>query len=422
MMSWFAQRLQPPVAAPVTTRDLPLEGLRGVCAALVVYAHLFLPIRVLDPAWSPSPRFSWFNLGYAAVLFFFVLSGYVIGLVTTTPATGPEIGRYVRHRAGRLLPLNTVAVIVCALLLAGPTWQVVTGNFLLLQNDETYPLLGGIPVLENNPNLWSLNYEVVFYLGFIALWWRRPQVGWILGLLLALVIAHAAGLPVPRLFARYACGGLFWLTGLIVAWLTPPVGPEDRSTAWPAASLIAYAIWTFAPLRTALLELHVFNWVWPGPTPVSPHRADFLPAALWLLLAVTGRAPRLQRIAGGLCVALALAGAASRLWVREWREVDTVAALALAAGGFLFHRPFSLRPLAWLAPLGTVSFGLYIIAAPLQLGQRALFPGFAGSGLTFAVRLVAVVLVVAGAAWLLEQRIAPPLGRWIRRLGGAAAP
>jgi hypothetical protein len=63
-----------------------------------------------------------------------------------------------------------------------------------------------------------------------------------------------------------------------------------------------------------------------------------------------------------------------------------------------------------------------LIAAPLQLGQRALFPGFAGSGLTFAVRLVAVVLVVAGAAWLLERRIAPPLGRWIRRLGGAAAP
>jgi peptidoglycan/LPS O-acetylase OafA/YrhL len=183
--------------------------------------------------------------------------------------------------------------------------------------------------------------------------------------------------------------------------------------------LIAYAIWTFAPLRTALLQLHLFNWVWPGPTPVSPHRCDFLPACFWLLLAITGRAPRMQRVVGWLCLTLAVAGAASRVWVGEWREADTVAALALAAGVVLFRRPCSLRPMAWLAPLGTISFGLYIIAAPLQLGQRALFPGFAGSGLTFSVRLVVVVAVVTGAAWLLERRLAPPFGRWIRRLGAS---
>ena len=420
MMSWLSQRLHPPAPSPAPARDLALEGMRGLCAALVVYAHLFLPIRVLDPAWSPSPRFSWFNLGYAAVLFFFVLSGYVIGLVTTEPATGPGIRRYVLHRAARLLPLNTVAVLVCGLLLAWPAWKTVTGNLLLLQNDEAYPLLGGFSVLEDNPNLWSLNYEAVFYLGFVVLWWRRSHVRWVLALLLVLVIAHAVGLPVARVFARYACGSLFWVAGLMVAWLTPPRETKEVRTAWPAAGLIAYAIWTFAPLRTVLLQLHLFNWVWPGPTPVSPHRCDFLPACVWLLLALSGRAPRLQRSFGWICCAFAVAGAVSRVWVGEWREVDPVAAVALVAAGAMLHRPCSLRPMEWLAPLGAVSFGLYIIAAPLQLGQRALFPAFAGSGLTFSVRLVAVVAVVAGAAWVLERRIAPPIGRWIRRLGAPA--
>ena len=92
MSSRLLQPLRPPPAPPAAERDLALEGLRGMCAVLVFYAHLFLPNRVLDPRWTPSPRFEWFDLGYAAVLMFFVLSGYVIGLVTTQPASAPASG------------------------------------------------------------------------------------------------------------------------------------------------------------------------------------------------------------------------------------------------------------------------------------------------------------------------------------------
>ncbi|MBC7367394.1 MAG: hypothetical protein H7343_11395 [Undibacterium sp.] len=79
------------------------------------------------------------------------------------------------------------------------------------------------------------------------------------------------------------------------------------------------------------------------------------------------------------------------------------------------HRDFSVRLLQRVAPLGAVSFAFYVVAGPLQLGQRALFPDFSGSGLAFIVRLVGAVAAVALTVWLLERHICPPLTAALRR-------
>lgn len=407
-------RLHPPSAPRPTERDTALEGLRGSCALLVFVAHLVLPFRVLDPTWSPPGRFMWLNLGYPAVLMFFVLSGYVIGLVTTGPATSASVRHYLINRAARLVPVNTVVVLVCGLLLTSVDFRTVLGNVLFLQNYDPYPVVGSIAVLENNPNLWSLNYELVYYLGFIVLWVWAPSAGLVAGGLALVIGAHVAGLPVPLVAARYACGAFYWLAGLYVAW-AGVAAPTPRASKWPAAALLAYAIWTFAPLRGACIHWSLGAWLWAPPTPVSPHRLDFLPAGILLLLTITGRAPAWHRPVTIMCLALGAAGLAMRALMQDWSESDTLALIALAAAIGLLRRNVSLQPLRWLAPLGSVSYGLYAIAAPLQLGQRALFPGFSGSWLTYTGRLVGVVALVAGATWLLERRIAPPISRWIRR-------
>ncbi|MEO6873700.1 MAG: acyltransferase [Opitutaceae bacterium] len=414
MSHWLGPRLQPPTGATPLPRDLALEGARGVCAGLVLFAHLFLWIPYLDPVWAPSPRLSWISLGLPAVLFFFVLSGYVIGLVTTGPATGAAIRNYLRHRAGRLIPLNTLAVGLSALLLVHPVWKAVMGNLVFLQNNEPYPVLGVFPLLDNNPNLWSLNYEVVFYLGFILVWLFPVRAGALLAGLFLLIVAHALGLPISRMVARYACGAFFWLAGLMVAWRTSPAERSGQQSNWPSAALFAYVLWVFAPLRTVCVHWYWVNWAWPGPIPVSPHRLDFIPACTWLLLVVTGRAPQAQRWFGRICVTLAVLGLAGRIWSGDWREVDTVATLVLVIAVALLQRSFSLRPLERLAPLGAVSFGLYIIATPLQLAQRAILPEFSGTPLTFTVRLIALLMVTTATVWLLERKIAPPLARLIR--------
>lgn len=399
--------LRPPPASGRPERDLALEGLRGLCAGAVFYAHAFAPTAALDPAWAPPAQFWWFNVGYAAVLMFFVLSGYVIGLTTTQPATRESMGRYLSHRALRLVPVNTVAVLLAWAVLPVLSARLIVGHLFFLQNGEPYP--GGllIDLLPTNPNLWSLNYEVVYYLAFLALWRWAPRAGWVwLGL--AVLSFVSAGLPSFAVISHYACGGLYWLGGLAIAWQLAPAG-ESRRGAWPAAMLGAYAIWTVGPLREIIGRIHAYPLM--AITPAAPHRLDFLPAALWLLLAVTGRGPVLQRRLGWFCLGWTVLGLGVRMTGDGISSSVVLGALAVVGAWLLRNWSPGPAALARCATLGTISFGLYAVAIPLQFAQRAIFPWFGGSALTFAVRLAGLLVLALGLAWILDRRVQP----WLRR-------
>lgn len=404
-----------PSQAPVPLgRDLPLDGLRGLCAALVFYAHAFAPATALDPRWAPPKLFWWFNLGYAAVMMFFVLSGYVIGLTTPGPASGPAIRRYLSRRALRLLPVNTVAVLLAWVLRPANDGGTVLANLLFLQNSVSYP--GGLAfdLLPNNTNLWSLNYEVVYYLAFIPLWLWVARFGWVWLGLIALACAAPVGVPGTATLSHYACGGLYWLAGYAIARTAPPIANEARSRGpWPAAFLGAYALWTLAPLRHVVVEMEWYGLM--GLTPASLHRIDFLPACVWCLLAVSGRAPGWAAWVGRLTLTLGTAGVGIAVWRGPLAPAAYVATLALLGAWWLRGWKPCADPLARLAPLGAVSFGIYAFALPIQFAVLALWPGFSGTALTFGVRLAVLTAATLGLAWLVERRLTP----WLRsRLTG----
>ena len=99
----------------------------------------------------------------------------------------------------------------------------------------------------------------------------------------------------------------------------------------------------------------------------------------------------------------------------EFAATDALGGSALAAAWALRRWEPDSTSLARLASLGAVSFGIYAVALPIQFAQRALFPSMAGTPLTFAVRLIFVIAVSGGLAWLLERRLHP----WLRgRLAG----
>jgi peptidoglycan/LPS O-acetylase OafA/YrhL len=404
-LSWLFTRLRPMPGLARPERDQPLEALRGICAVLVLLSHLLIPLPTVDPGFKPPDRlFAWLNLGLPAVLIFFVLSGYVIGLTTRGPASPAGVADYLRRRAWRLLPVTFAAILLSWCLHPAVSGPMLLGNFLFLQNHLPYPVTGWfLPPLVNNQALWTLHYEVLYYGLFLVVWRFAAPVGAVLALGALGAFGMALGWPVSEFFGRAACGALYWFAGLAVAWLTNPPAGKDRRTAWPAALLGAYALWQLGGLRAVLLHAEADKLMWP--TALSPHRLDFLPAALWCLLAVTGRAPRAETILAGACVAWGWLGAGSYLWLGYWPDQNWPALLALVVASASLGRRFSPDGLARLAPLGAISFGVYAFASPLQIALAARWPELSGSLATFVLRCVVLVLLTAGLAWLVDHRL-----------------
>jgi peptidoglycan/LPS O-acetylase OafA/YrhL len=404
MTRFFSQRFEPSTATTTASRDSAVEGLRGCAALAVLYGHLLAPMAKVDPLYAPSQIWWRVQASMMAILLFFILSGYVIGLTNRRLATQSSIGDYLRRRAVRLLPIYVVAVVFGWLVSHAASWRTLVGNLLLLQNivpDSPFH----VSLLDSNPNLWSLHYEVIYYLGFILVWLWRPPISATLALVAGVGIL---GVVVPSFslwVAWLACGAVFWLAGLVIAWRLPQ-GPDDQTGPWPSALLLSVAIWKLQILHYFLQHLgFAIAWV-PG---VTFDYLDILPCLFWLFLIITRRQIRWLHWVEISCWGYVAAYVAWRLrhglfpWHEEIVTDIGITVLALALRGW---KP-SLTFWRVLSPLGTISYALYALEAPVQYFVRGLLPSFAGTTWSYAVRVVIVVLLSFGLAWFFECWLQP---------------
>ncbi|HWC27216.1 MAG TPA: acyltransferase [Solirubrobacteraceae bacterium] len=186
-------------------RSSALDGLRGLAALSVFVFHAWLYTK---PAPDATDRSS---LGdYAVhelrlgVVLFFVLSGFLLSRAWFAAALGtgrpPDLRRYVRARAARILPAYYLALAGSIVLL----WGLRGTPGLRLPPADELPLFlvfgqnfSPASVMKLNPPMWSLAVEVSFYallpvVGWLAL--RLPPRRWAQALgplaLLALGIAY----------------------------------------------------------------------------------------------------------------------------------------------------------------------------------------------------------------------------------------
>jgi peptidoglycan/LPS O-acetylase OafA/YrhL len=314
----------------------------------------------------------------------------------------------VRRRLLRLIPVNTAAVLLGCALLPQIALRTVLGNLAFLQNFKAYAFGWHVDVLPDNLNLWSLNFEALYYAAFLAVWWLAPRLGWVA--LLTCAVAASIVLPGDHVLASgYALGALYWVAGLSVAWLAPR---RDGPGSWPSAMLAILAVWQLAPLQGLLLLANVPDTVAPLPIP-SLHRLDLLPYLVWLLLAVTGRSPRWQRRLARYC--LAWASAALLVGILKGgagvpgATACSVAALALA-WALLRWKPAPVA-LGRLAPVGAISYGIYAVAFPLEYGvyRASWLPS--GTAWTYALRAGILVGTTFGLAWALERKVQTAIRR-----------
>lgn len=177
-----------------------LDACRGIAAAAVVVAHLTLHYDIIfgfsGASFAPSLSSSAvFLVSRLPVYFFFMISGYVIGLTLLRVGSLREFAVY---RFARLFPAYWTALALTVAILSifpsvgqAPRAQEFVSNLTMLQ--------GLFGVRNIDPVYWSLTYELAFY---------------------ALITAYFAFFrPTPRALAKFAAA---WLTTSAVAFAAAP--------------------------------------------------------------------------------------------------------------------------------------------------------------------------------------------------------
>ncbi len=143
-----------------------LDGLRGVCAIVVLIHHMIQtsPQEVLGSPFLLVLLSVITVFGHIAVDIFFILSGFVIGYTTPEKYTPEEAKKYVLRRIIRLYPIYLFAIFFsCLFLKHSLSTKNLLGTILFMQG-------WFVPELSSNISLWSLHYEFIFYIIFLLIW------------------------------------------------------------------------------------------------------------------------------------------------------------------------------------------------------------------------------------------------------------
>jgi peptidoglycan/LPS O-acetylase OafA/YrhL len=170
-----------------------LESLRGLAALYVFAHHIAHELVALRYPRAARP----FIFGQAAVMIFFVISGFVIHYSTFAGGRVSHFRDYAVRRFRRIYPIFVLTLVLSYILGAlqlgawpEVSWANVLGNLVLLQDVPNKPGTWFAPFMNNAP-LWSLSYEWFFYMAlFPAL--RLTRRNWFLGKFCVPLVAAAA--------------------------------------------------------------------------------------------------------------------------------------------------------------------------------------------------------------------------------------
>jgi peptidoglycan/LPS O-acetylase OafA/YrhL len=332
-----------------------LDVLRGLAALCVVFNHFgyFVPPR------TNHAVYQWINPGDYGVFVFFIISGYI---VPASLERNGSVRSFWVSRLFRLYPLYLLAVGLAVLLWAihfgdlrgeGADPETSVFSQLLMMSN----VLGG----KNLPNVvWSLSYEMIFYL-----------------LLTALFLAR-----IHRRSGRYAL--LFGVAAVALGGLLPQAyfngAVSSPRLVAVVADLVVIAGLALVVVRRGLprllgavlaamlgLALLAFNGTWLHPwealsimalmfTGTMLYRAERgqyqWRYAIAIAIAVLG-----LTVAAGLWHYRATGVSAESTWERSWF-------LTVMLAGLTFGLGLAFRHVAWpraLTWLGLISYSVYLL-------------------------------------------------------------
>lgn len=417
-----------PAGMSVAVHIRSIDAARGIAASYVMIAHLFQIMGFKYSLQNQYPLLVNLLSGYPhqAVLFFFLLSGFSIHYVSLDRPLLEWAGirRYYYLRLRRVVPIFLLAVaLVLVLLFIGslmqlPRHTVAWSGLTLI--DLAYTLLfltdrkevcGNLAAsLATNPPFWSLSYEMFYYLLYPLFWRlsRQTSAAMAFGLvsllsLAAWLVSHYFGCSHPaNLLTLY----WVWCAGAWIADLkrSQAVLPLSRSLAYLIPCLALNAVLVVA--ESSLAWLTTLLWVIvlfvPLAFQVSSGNARRLPVAqkVWLVLVGLAVFVAVAIIAAKHPLAHDMATFTRRLWF-----LAALWLLLIVTDGSGWRKRLWQRLIAVVAPVGGVSYALYLIHYPILVFFAAALPANPSLAALFAVPPILL------AAWWLECRCQPWMAR-----------
>ncbi|MGW4959587.1 acyltransferase family protein [Nonomuraea sp. NPDC004186] len=389
----------PQAAHTAPTRLAWLDALRGVGALAVVGEHL--------TTWAmPWLRPTSFNLGVYGVLVFFLVSGYII------PASLERQGGVRAFWIGRLFRLYPLYLAVIAVVLALSWWIPVRDEVpreAASVAAHATMLMDAIGVAGVLNTMWTLSYEMVFYLLVAALFVtgvrdRNALLPVLFGLICAITGLTLSG-------ASLSGGWLAWLSfAVFVIGLAGVISGRAITVGSCALGVMALAL-VLVSSRVPWFAAAILAVMFAG---TAIHRWERGDGRLWPVA-----------VAAVLVTATPLWAINAGWW---WVQPD-VWSLTIVLAGATFAAAMvwrTRRVPVFLTWLGTVSYSLYLVHLPILLVVMQLAGEMRWSPLPLQIGIsVLFVSVLLPASWLSHRFIERPLQRFGRRLAdrrSSAAP
>jgi peptidoglycan/LPS O-acetylase OafA/YrhL len=410
-------------AAGSGTRLGWLDVLRGLAALAVVFDHAGQ--HVLQHL--RAEVYHWIDVGQYGVFVFFIISGYIV------PASLERRGSvrtFWVSRIFRLYPLYLLAVGIAVAL-----YLVHFGSLRGEGSDPETSILSQLLMMsnvlagQNLPNVvWSLSYEMVFYLLLTAMFISRvhKRSSWYALGFAAAAVAVGGLLPQAFFTSNVATPRIIALVADLAVLFGLALAVALRGTSRLVGAVVAAAV---------AITLLAFNGGWIYPWEALSILALVFTGTM-LYRAERGQYPWSRAIAFGVTVfglgiaaglwhsqAWGLDAHAELLWERRWFSSLLLAGLTFGAGMALRHLRWP-RALTWL---GLISYSVYLLH-PLAI---EVYYHFTWTRLhhafpiqvLLAAGLLAVVIALSSATYLFVERPMQNVGRRLgRRLDAKFGP